>query len=139
MPRFLLAFVTVAALALAGCAAPPEDDLAASASAGGGGQREYTLRAYLSGFVGVGGDVDGVENPTLQARLGDTVRIVLVNGEDLEHDLFVMGLEGHAEHVRETGETSETTLRADERGSFEYLCTVPGHRQAGMHGVLVVK
>ena len=38
-------------------------------------------------FVGVGGDIEGVVNPTLRVNTGDVVQIGLVNNDGIEHDV----------------------------------------------------
>src|SRR4029453_4587447 len=43
--------------------------------------REYTLEATTLGYRGVGGEIDGVRNPTLWARTGENVPLTMVNGE----------------------------------------------------------
>src|SRR5690606_20727264 len=55
---------------------------------------EYTLRTKIGGepmmsYVGVGGDVDGVANPELVANVGDTVRLTIINGDPVLHDLKI--------------------------------------------------
>ena len=41
--------------------------------------RDYTLEAFITGYVGVGGKIDGIKNPTLVAEKGDLVRITMIN------------------------------------------------------------
>ena len=52
---------------------------------------EYSLMtAMIDGqmaFMGVGGGIDGVRNPTLSANVGDTVKITLTAGDSVEHDV----------------------------------------------------
>ncbi|MFT3895104.1 MAG: hypothetical protein QM730_26055 [Anaerolineales bacterium] len=46
---------------------------------GNGKVVEYTLKTAMKGanmvFIGVGGGIDGVDNPTLSANTGDTVKV----------------------------------------------------------------
>lgn len=103
----------------------------------------YTLTTGLAGgrmaFIGVGGDIEGVANPTLTARPGQVVQITLVNGDNVTHDILVEGMEGAKSNVVDRmGATEVIVFRATEDGTFTYWCTIPGHRQAGMEGVLVV-
>jgi nitrite reductase (NO-forming) len=105
---------------------------------------EYTLRMQLGGdpamaFVGVGGTIDGVVNPDLSAHVGDTVHLTVINGDPVAHDLTI------DEFKVSTGEmvTDEQTVMLEftvtQPGEFKYYCSVPGHRQIGMEGVLHVE
>ena len=89
-------------------------------------------------FVGVGGDIDGVQNPTLQVAEGEVVQITLINGDGMEHDVAIPDLGAHSEHISSKGSSTTFTFTADQAGSFAYYCTVPGHRQAGMEGLFIV-
>ena len=51
------------------------------AKAGDPPDREYTLESSMLGYRGVGGEIDGLRNPTLWARTGETVRVTIVNGD----------------------------------------------------------
>lgn len=99
---------------------------------------EFELRAIITGFVGIGGTIDGLRNPTLQVNLGDRVRIVLVNGENMEHNIAIDELSVDSDHVLRAGETATVTFTANREGSFDYYCAIPGHRQAGMEGTFQV-
>lgn len=102
----------------------------------------FTLMTELGAggmsFVGVGGDIDGVPNPTLQVAQGDVVEITLTNGDGMEHDVALPDLDTHSEHVSAKGSSTVLVFTAEEAGEFAYYCTVPGHRQAGMEGRLIV-
>ncbi len=43
-----------------------------------------------------------------------------------------------SEQVLTKGSSSTTVFKADKAGQFAYFCSLPGHRQAGMEGQLVV-
>lgn len=100
----------------------------------------YTLTTGLAdgkmAFIGVGGDIDGVVNPELTAAPGDVVQLTLVNGDGVQHDWAVDGLDVATDLVNERGASSVTVFRVEEAGTYDYYCTVPGHRQAGMEGLL---
>lgn len=53
----------------------------------------FTLRTGIAEgrmvFLGVGGDISGKVNPTLNVHEGETVQINLINGEGAEHDIIV--------------------------------------------------
>ncbi|MCW5849152.1 MAG: nitrite reductase, copper-containing [Anaerolineae bacterium] len=102
----------------------------------------YTLRTGLAdgrmAFIGVGGQIEGKVNPTLTAKPGDTVQITLVNGDGVDHDLTMPDLKVATDHVMAKGASSATSFRVDKDGTFVYYCSVPGHRQAGMEGKVVI-
>jgi len=104
----------------------------------GGGQQEFTLRTYLNGYVGVGGNIDGKTNPALKANVGDTVKVNIVNGENLMHDFAVEELGVKTSHVMRKDEAASVTFKVSTDGTYNYYCTVPGHRAAGMEGQLIV-
>jgi nitrite reductase (NO-forming) len=66
------------------------------------------------------------------------VQLTLINGEGAQHDIVFPDQE--AKSPRITGKGSSTTIafRATKAGDFVYFCSVPGHRQAGMEGQLIV-
>lgn len=69
-----------------------------------------------------------------EARAGNAT-FVLQNKDTIEHYVVIdeLGLEVEAHG----GETARQTI-ALEPGTYTYYCKVPGHRQAGMEGNLVV-
>ncbi len=89
-------------------------------------------------FVGVGGDIEGVVNPTLRVNQGDIVQIGIINGDGIEHDVVFPEFHAATDRVNRKGASSVTVFRADKAGEFAYFCSVPGHRQAGMEGKIVV-
>src|SRR5574341_376652 len=89
-------------------------------------------------FMGVGGDIDGVANPTLAVNPGDVVQITLINGDGIMHDLTIDEF-GVSTGTLDTQDAEATiTFVAEEEGLYVYYCAVPGHRQAGMFGTLQV-
>lgn len=104
---------------------------------------EYTLRTALGGdppmaYVGVGGEIDGVVNPELIVTMGDTVRITVINGDAVWHDLKIDAFGADTGQLLEAEQTATVEFVASQAGSFEYHCSVPGHREVGMKGVLRV-
>ncbi len=65
------------------------------------------------------------------------VNIALVNRGTMLHDLTIPALGVHLAAGR--GETTTVGLSGLNRGEYPILCTVPGHAEAGMVGVLVVE
>lgn len=67
---------------------------------------------------------------------GDDVAIAL-SSDDVLHDFAIDGVDVHVSADR--GETEVGGLRVDDPGEYTFYCTVPGHREAGMEGTLVVE
>jgi plastocyanin len=66
---------------------------------------------------------------------GEEVAIVLTSVDTL-HDFTIDDLDAHVGAERD--ETATGGFRADRPGRYTYYCGVPGHRQAGMEGTLIV-
>lgn len=90
-------------------------------------------------YIGVGGAIDGQVNPDLTVQAGQRVRIAIVNGDGVSHDLALPDLGRQTAAVMGKENTSALTFTASEAGVYAYVCTVAGHRQAGMEGRLVVQ
>ncbi|MFW5966753.1 MAG: copper-containing nitrite reductase [Persicimonas sp.] len=99
--------------------------------------KEFTLEAYMSGYKGVGGEIDGEENPDLTVNKGDTVKIKLINKENMAHDIALDDADVKSDSLMEVDE--ETTVEFTAKSSESYYCSIPGHREAGMEGKLVVE
>jgi nitrite reductase (NO-forming) len=99
---------------------------------------EYALKtATIDGkmvYVGVGGGIDGVQNPVLIATTGDMVKVTLTSGDGTEHDISFPDFNAKSEHVVGKGSSKSVTFMVDKGGEFAYFCTLPGHREAGMEG-----
>ena len=89
-------------------------------------------------FIGVGGSLDGKINPDLVVNPGDVVEITLVNGDGVLHDIILPDLGAAAPPVSQKGTESKTVFKVAANGVYPYICSLPGHRQAGMEGKLVV-
>jgi uncharacterized cupredoxin-like copper-binding protein len=93
----------------------------------------------------------------VEVRKGDQVRFILRNNGQLEHE-FVLATSGenikHAEEMKKNPEmehddpnarrvaprkTDEIVWRFTKAGQFEFGCLIPGHREAGMTGTVIVK
>jgi plastocyanin len=71
---------------------------------------------------------------TMQA--GEDVTIRLKSG-DIAHDIFVRRV-GHIVFTK-AGQTARGGLRIDEPGTYRFWCTISGHKQAGMTGLITVR
>lgn len=68
---------------------------------------------------------------------GDKVTFVFTNAGGV-HDLYIDEL-GVKTPVIKTAETATAKFTASKTGSFVYYCSLPGHREKGMWGTLVVQ
>ncbi len=93
----------------------------------------------------------------VEIRKGEQVRFMLRNSGLLEHEFLLATTEEnlkHAELMKKFPEmehdepngkrlkpngTSEIVWRFTKAGEFEYGCLIPGHREAGMLGKIIVK
>jgi len=89
-------------------------------------------------FLGSGGDMDGMPNPDIKAQPGDIVEITLENGDNIQHNIAVPDFGAQAADVFKKGDTVTIKFKVDKEGVYPYYCAIPGHRQAGMEGKLIV-
>jgi uncharacterized cupredoxin-like copper-binding protein len=66
----------------------------------------------------------------------ETVTFSFHNVGTMQHD-FDIG--GKKTRLIAPGKTAKLTVTFHKTGRFNYLCTVPGHAQAGMKGVFTVR
>jgi nitrite reductase (NO-forming) len=108
------------------------------------GEVKFTLKTISNNgglaFLGVGGEIDGLVNPDLIAHPGDALHITLLNGDGMPHDLYFTDFDVKLPYVSKIGDHAEVVFDVGDMqpGSYVYYCTVPGHRQAGQEGKLVV-
>ena len=103
---------------------------------------------------------DSAFEPTvIEVSRGEMVRLNLENGGALPHDFSIDSMpvermavtggssagdhEGHgpeaAVHIAlEAGDRGEIQFEATDAGEYVFYCDEPGHRDAGMHGILRV-
>jgi uncharacterized cupredoxin-like copper-binding protein len=65
---------------------------------------------------------------------GTTVNVVLVNEGDLLHDVTIPTLGFRLEAA--AGSKAAASLTVTSPGRYEFFCSLPGHQEAGMEGVL---
>ena len=118
--------------------------IAATINTPSGTPLEFVLETQKTGgqmvFAGVGGEIDGLINPDLVVQPGDTVRLVLTNGDGIPHDLAIPEFDVKTSLVSKKGSSTEVsfTIPGDKPGTYDYFCTLPGHRQAGQEGKLIL-
>ena len=133
---------TNAAPAAVDKAAPPAGVPTATASVSYHNPTTFTLRTGIATgrmvYIGVGGDIDGKVNPTLMVHEGELVQINLINGEGAEHDVVVDQYAARSSVVVGKNASSTFAFTARKVGEFAYFCSISGHRQAGMEGLIQV-
>jgi nitrite reductase (NO-forming) len=103
-----------------------------------GSPASFTLKAFMTGFLGVGGAINGVRDPTLAVGWGDTVTITVIDGEATVHNFHLDGYNLQMRNLTKINDSASVNFRATIQGDFAYYCAIPGHREAGMEGTLVV-
>ena len=78
----------------------------------------------------------GFRPAEIRIRAGQPINLELANRGVVVHDLTIPALGFQA--AVQPGWQSTAGLRAPAAGTYEYYCSVPGHREAGMGGRLVV-
>jgi uncharacterized cupredoxin-like copper-binding protein len=93
----------------------------------------------------------------IQVRLGEQVRFRLANNGTLDHEFVLATLTENLKHAVEMAKNpdmehddpnmlrlkpqanGEIVWRFTKSGEFDFSCLIPGHRDAGMTGTIVVK
>jgi len=93
----------------------------------------------------------------IEVRRGEQVRFQLRNNGELDHELVLATLEENLKHAIEMQKnpdmehddpnakrlapkkTGEIIWQFTKAGEFDFSCLIPGHREAGMTGKIVVK
>ncbi len=89
-------------------------------------------------FIGNGGPIKDVINPDLKVAEGAVVAITITNNDGAMHDIAVPEFGAQSDQLVGVGSATTIVFRATKGGTFEYLCTIPGHKLAGMVGKLIV-
>ncbi|PJK00550.1 nitrite reductase, copper-containing [Lysobacteraceae bacterium NML91-0213] len=102
----------------------------------------FSMRTEISNgqlvFVGNAGAIKDVVNPELKVPEGAVVAITVTNGDGAMHDIAVPDFGVQSDQIVGQGSSTTIVFRAAKAGTFEYVCTIPGHRAAGMFGKLIV-
>lgn len=93
----------------------------------------------------------------VEVRRGEQIRFVLQNLGELDHEFVLATKEENRKHAEEmrknpdmehddpnaarvkAGKSGEIVWRFTKPGTYEFGCLIPGHYEAGMLGVVVVK
>jgi FtsP/CotA-like multicopper oxidase with cupredoxin domain len=73
---------------------------------------------------------------TLQLPTGQPVTLVLDNSGQLDHDVTIPSLGVSLKAA--AGKSASQTITASTASTYDFLCSLPGHKEAGMQGKVVV-
>ena len=133
-----LALASIGATAMTSATAAKPAAMAKASPAANQAVRKIALKTGMSGGKMVYIDAQGVVNPVLHANVGDTVELTLASGEGAEHDLVIPDLDVKSKNFSAGTGPTVLTFQVTQSGKFTYYCSIPGHRQIGMEGVLEV-
>lgn len=118
MPRFTGAAIALA-IVLAACSTP------SSGGAAGSGAFSITLSEFK------------FSPAELAVPAGRPFTLTVKNAGTIDHDLSVQKAGVHV--LVKPGGSAQQEVGTLAAGTFEILCTIPGHKESGMVGKLVVK
>lgn len=93
----------------------------------------------------------------IEVKQGDQIKFMLRNNGSSDHEIVLATLEMNLEHAKEMAKnpdmehddpnakrlapkkTGEILWRFTKVGEFDFSCLIPGHREAGMTGKIIVK
>lgn len=78
------------------------------------------------------------EPKEVKVKAGQPVKLVLENKGVIEHDIVLEKL-GLKTSTIQPGKTAELTFTPKAKGRYPIVCSVPGHKEAGMTATLVVE
>jgi hypothetical protein len=106
--------------------------LAGSASAGAAGVAEEPT---ISGVLPI--EKNAFVEPTLDMNDGEVLGLFIVNKDPFPHSFDIDGLDIHVQLLPSS--TTAVAISPTGPGEIEFYCGVPGHREAGMVGTLIVE
>lgn len=74
----------------------------------------------------------------IELKPGRTLEIVMENNGVLAHNITFSDKDVATETVQSGNQTS-VTVTFDKAGEYEFFCSVPGHKNAGMTGTVIVQ
>lgn len=93
----------------------------------------------------------------IEVRVGEQIKFVMNNSGAIDHEMVLATLAENLKHLEEMRKnpdmehddpnakrlkpkaTGEIVWQFTKAGEFDFSCLIPGHRESGMHGVVVVK
>lgn len=146
-PALLLAVLLAGAIVVSGCLGEPIDPAAAGTLPAGHdehheapaapveelGPADVTLEAH----AGMPDNELELHPGTLQVPFGRVVEIRVTNAGQAPHTFTIHQFDADT-GTMDPGEARALKFRADEAGTFEIMCDVPGHYQSGMKAAFEV-
>jgi plastocyanin len=111
--------------------------LVAFAMAGGVYAADRAIDASAQQVEVIGRNV-AFEPTEIRIRAGQWTVVEFTNLDPIFHDWEVEGL-ANVDAGARPGQTARLRFVIDRPGTYEYLCTVPNHAEAGMVGTLIVE
>ena len=99
---------------------------------------KLVMKTGMAGGKMVYFDDKGAVNPVLRGKVGDTIEITITSGEGAQHDIAIPDLNVKSAMFDGKSGATKLSFKLTQAGKFAYICTVPGHRQIGMEGMLEV-
>ncbi len=151
-----IAAMLASGAAFAGAGAPGHGHGHESYSAGEPGDPKKPARTVVVTMREGDGKMVFIPN-RFEIKRGEQIRFKLRNVGELEHEFVLATTAENIKHARQMEKNPEMehddpnakrvkpkqaediVWRFTRRGTFEYGCLIPGHREAGMIGTIVVK
>ncbi|MBI2042030.1 MAG: cupredoxin domain-containing protein [Candidatus Nealsonbacteria bacterium] len=74
----------------------------------------------------------------ISAKKGEQIKITFKNDGTMPHNFTLNGL-GINTNTINSGETDVLEFMAPPAGTYDFFCSIPGHKQSGMAGTLKVE
>ncbi|GIV98101.1 MAG: auracyanin-A [Herpetosiphonaceae bacterium] len=147
--QVLVLLIAGALLILAACGAA---DTPASSTEGSDGAKQTTVEIVATEF--------SFAPKTIKAKANQPITIVFKNNGNIEHDWSIAAIEAKDIHssseagedshshsssspathvVAMPGKSATLTFTPTKAGEYEFICTIAGHKEAGMSGILQVE
>jgi uncharacterized cupredoxin-like copper-binding protein len=94
-------------------------------------------REALAALPGLGMAQFKFDQQELRVTAGELAALRLDNRDDREHSFDIDELEVHVPVA--IGQSGVALFMPDQPGTYAFYCNIPGHREAGMAGTLVVE
>jgi uncharacterized cupredoxin-like copper-binding protein len=93
----------------------------------------------------------------IEIKRGEQIKFTVENEGELDHEIIIDTLQGNLKHGEEmkknpdmehddpnaiklvSKKKGELLLKFTKIGTYDYSCLIPGHREAGMFGIITVK